>query len=203
MGLVHTLREKRNARTRESKALRDKLLSLTIENEELKKSITEAQGDAEELERTKASLKNIQDLYESQKVSYGNLLKKTEEVCKENKELKERLFSLQLQIPEQFPVETIMDNCAARAWSGAKAERVFMASDEKTKIIFCGTVYEPGYEFFTAGCNVYVEQDGIRQPLRTISSKNVAAYKNVEVETGSISDVYNWIATTNLAFAEI
>lgn len=203
MGLVRKMREQRNAKVREAEALRKKLLSLTIENEELKRSIIEAQGDVEELVQTKASLKNLQEIYESQKVLYGNLMKRTEEVSKENKELKEKLFALQLQVPAQFPVDAIMDSCASRAWSGTKSERVFMASDAKTKIIFCGTVYEPGYEFFTAGCNVYVEQDGIRRPLRTISSKNVAAYKNVEVETGSISDVYDWIKNINLAFSEI
>ena len=50
---------------------------------------------------------------------------------------------------------------------------------------------------------MYVEEDGKRRALRTIGSKNIAAYKNIEVETGSVTKIYEWIREKNLSFNEI
>ena len=144
MNLVMKFKEKRNSRMRENDARKHKLLELLIQNEELKKTILETQND--ECYVQKNELRNIKEIYKEQNVICKNLMKKTEEISKENQELKNRLFNLQLKLPSSFPVKTIMEYCASQAWLGNKAERIFIASDKKTKIIFSGIVYEPGYE---------------------------------------------------------
>lgn len=123
----------------------------------------------------------------------------------ELKALKERNNELKLLIPTQFPIDEIMGECANAAWSGTKSDRVFESTDGKIKLRFSGVVYEPTYEYFTAGCCVYYKEEGMDnyKPIYTIDGHNVAAYRNETVEFGTIEDVRTYLIDKNVGFKEV
>lgn len=96
--------------------------------------------------------------------------------------------------PETFEFEKIMNETANRAHSCFGSEyREFSAVDGGVSLVFHGHIYEPTYEYFAGGCDVYGVIDGEKQCLYSIGSKNVAAYKNVVIEHGSLDDVRKFI----------
>ena len=119
--------------------------------------------------------------------------------------LTKKVFELKLMVPEQFPIEDIMGDCANKAWYGGKSDRTVESVDGKIKLYFQGTVYEPSYESFTAGCCVYyLEQDmEKKKSLYTVDSRNVAAYKNEVVKSGSINDIKKYLIDKNVGFREV
>ena len=90
-------------------------------------------------------------------------------------------------------VSEIMASRASAAWSGIYTPKVFATKDKSVQIEFKGTVYEPSYECFEGGCNVYCLENGEEKCLYSISDRNVAPYRNEKVETGSVEDVLNFV----------
>lgn len=159
----------------------------------------------EQVELYEQRLKSHESIEESQSNINKMLEDRNKKIQDENDVLKEKNFELRLMIPAMFPVDEIMGKCANAAWYGEKADRIFESVDGNVKLFFDGTVYEPCYEDFTAGCCVYYQEKGMekRRPLYTVDSRNVAAYRNEVVEAGSVDSVRQYLLKKNVGFKEI
>lgn len=211
-------------RKKEAEQVRMRLSLLEQEKDELIQKISAIRLSkdekiaslAEELTRLNKFHEEQVDLYEQRikshesiEESQSNINKMLEDRNKkiqdENDVLKEKNFELRLMIPSMFPVNEIMGSCADGAWYGKKAKRVFESVDGKIKLFFDGTVYEPCYEEFTAGCCVYYQESDMdkKKSLYTIDSRNVAAYRNETVTSGSVDAVKQYLLKKNVGFREI
>lgn len=98
------------------------------------------------------------------------------------------------EIPETFNFKAVMKDVADNAWYGkGETKREFRVIGNNISLVFCGHVYEPSYECFTAGCDVYAIENGKKQILYSIDGRNVAAYQNKTVESGSYDDIAKFI----------
>lgn len=206
-------------RKKEREELKLRCAILEQEKEDLLRSLatvrlskdTKIDSLVEELSFLRNSSKKEREHYESQLKFYSEMQKRTDEKqnvqSEEIEKLRKRNEELKLLIPTEFPVEKIMDSCANAAWYGnhSKSTRTFESLDGKVKLIFAGTVYEPSYEYFTAGCCVYYQEEGMpkRKSLYTVDSRNVAAYRNEEITTGSKESVREYLVRKNLGFKEV
>lgn len=121
--------------------------------------------------------------------------------------LEKQVMELRLLIPTEFPIEEIMDSCAMAAWKGciSGVERIFESLDGTVRLFFRGTVYEPMYEYFEAGCCVYYSENEMtdKKPLYTIDSRCIESYKNERVTTGSKEAIREYILLKNIGFREV
>lgn len=158
-----------------------------------------------------ARYKTLAENYEEMVNSYSEIVnschnrekQKNEEILK----LKKEIWELKLQIPSEFPVKEIMDLCAEAAWVDDKSmtNKAYESMDGKAKVFFEGTIYEPAYEYFTAGCCVYFWEEGMdkRKSLYTVDVKLITDYRKEVVINGSIDEVKKYILKKNIAFKEV
>jgi len=79
-------------------------------------------------------------------------------------------------IPETFDFKKVMEDVANRAWRGSDlSTREFHAVGGNISLVFFGHVYEPVYEYFTSGCNVYAVVDSEKQYLYSSNKKELNA----------------------------
>jgi hypothetical protein len=132
------------------------------------------------------------------------LQEKLKTLDEKNNKLIQNIYDMKLLIPDEFPYRSIMSECANAAWYGTDvADRKFKSEDGNIELLFYGTVYEPSYESFTAGCCVYGVDNGIKEILYSVDSRNVSAYRNEKVESGDIDDIKKWIIEKNCKFYEV
>jgi hypothetical protein len=86
-------------------------------------------------------------------------------------------------------VGEIWEQVAKACWYSERGKKVHIVVSENFKMIFEGTVYENGYESYTASADVYIEVNGKKEAIRTIDSHCVAAYKVEVEEKGSFEAV--------------
>lgn len=119
-----------------------------------------------------------------------------EESEKAFKELQNKLHQYEkrmLHLPYEFDYKRIMKEMADAAWYGTsdaeRFKRYASVTDKSLQIVFVGHTYEQSYEDFTAGCDVIIENQGVRHTVYSIDGKNVEAYRYKVIEKGSIDDI--------------
>lgn len=204
---------------REREEIRLRCAMLEQEKDDLIKSLAEVrlskdrkiENLIDELSLLRHSSEKEKQSYEERVKLYADMYESRKETCdkqsKEIEKLEKRNWELKLLIPTEFPIDELMSTCATSAWNGYRSttKRTFESLDGKVKLFFEGTVYEPSWEYFTAGCCVYYQEEGMekRKSLYTIDSRNVDSYKNEEVETGSREAIREYLVRKNLGFREV
>ncbi len=116
-----------------------------------------------------------------------------EESEKAFQELQNKLHQCEkrmLHLPYEFDYKRIMKEMADAAWYGGINQKQYTSViDRSLQIVFVGHTYEQSYEDFTAGCDVIIENQGVRHTVYSIDGKNVEAYRYKVIEKGSIDDI--------------
>ncbi len=88
--------------------------------------------------------------------------------------------------PEAFDFRDVMEDVANQAWKGSGLNtRQFQAvgSNSNISLVFYGHVYEPTYEYFTSGCNVYaIKENGEKQCLYAADKNNLGRYRKTNIK---------------------
>lgn len=190
--LIQQISDEKISKNKKVTELLNEIVRLKKENDRSRKMFEEAVDTCRTISSSNDSLREMLDSADKRSRS-------------EIEKLQTKNFELRLLIPEKFPIDEVMRFCANGAWLGGKSDRTFESVDGKIKLYFKGTVYEPTYEYFTAGCCVYYLEEGMerKKSLYTVDSRNVAAYRNEKVESGSVEAIKQYLLEKNIGFKEI
>ena len=103
---------------------------------------------------------------------------------------------------KRFPVCDICENLAGFAYGGPAIYRSYESIDGRYVLTFKAHMYEPFYECFEVGCDVYIKDNmsGIETVLYAVDGKCIDVYKYEEVTTGNLMDAERYITTLDTRF---